>query len=213
MTATTPELLRVRAARLYEPPAYFRALQKNEIFVATPDRPDAPLEVDAGCGDGGFLIDLAACHPERDFLGLEKLLGRARKVARRATRRGLANVKACQIDTRYAVRFLLPASGVARLHLLFPDPWPKAKHAKNRLVQPDFCLGVRRALVPGGEWLFKTDCPEYFADAVAVIRDSGGFREIEWPVDAFPYPFTDFERQWIAAGKAIHRARFQAMAA
>jgi tRNA (guanine-N7-)-methyltransferase len=205
----TPEALqRVRAARLYEPPAYFRTLQKSEIFPPTPERPDAPLEIDVGCGDGSFLLDLAAAHPERDFLGLEKLLGRARKVVRQAARRGLTNVTAMQIDSPYAVRHLLPPGGVARVHLLFPDPWPKAKHAKNRLVQPAFCRDVHRLLGPQGEWLFKTDHPEYFDEATAVIRASGLFREEAWPETAFPYPLTDFERQWLGEGKPIHRARF-----
>lgn len=207
---TPDELQRVRAACLYEPPAYFRTLQKHEIFTPTAERPDAPLEVDVGCGDGSFLLDLAAAHPERDFLGLEKLLGRARKVARQAARRGLTNVKAMQIDSPYAVRHLLPRGGVARIHLLFPDPWPKAKHAKNRLVQPDFCLDVHRLLGRGGEWLFKTDHAEYLEEATAVIRGSGIFREVDWPEGAFAYPLTDFERQWLGEGKTIRRARFAA---
>lgn len=204
------ELVRVRAARLYDPPDYFRPLHKSEIFSASPERPDAPLEIDVGCGDGGFLLDLAAAHPERNFLGLEKLLGRARKVVRQAARRGLTNVKALQIDSPYAVRHLLPPGGISRLHLLFPDPWPKAKHAKNRLVQPAFCQDVHRLLGPGGEWLFKTDHPEYFAEAVATIQASGLFTATHWPTDCFPYPLTDFERQWLAAGKTIQSARFTA---
>ena len=202
------ELVRVRAARLYNPPDYFRSLHKTEIFSASPERPDAPLEIDVGCGDGGFLLDLAAAHPERDFLGLEKLLGRARKVVRQAARRGLTNVKALQIDSPYAVRHLLPPGGISRLHLLFPDPWPKAKHAKNRLVQPAFCQDVHRLLRPGGEWLFKTDHPEYFAEAVATIQASGLFTATHWPADCFPYPLTDFERQWLAEGKTIQSALF-----
>ena len=205
---SSEELVRVRAARLYDPPDYFRPLHKTEIFSASPDRPDAPLEIDVGCGDGGFLLDLAAAHPERDFLGLEKLLGRARKVVRQAARRGLTNVKALQIDSPYAVRHLLPPGGISRLHLLFPDPWPKAKHAKNRLVQPAFCQDVHRLLRPGGEWLFKTDHPEYFAEAVATIQASGLFTATHWPADCFPYPLTDFERQWLAEGKTIQSARF-----
>lgn len=205
---TAEELQRVRAARLYEPPTYFRTLIKEEIFAPTPVRPDAALEVDVGCGDGGFLLDLAAAHPERDFLGLEKLLGRARKVARQAARRGLTNVKALQIDSPYAIRHLLPAGGVSRMHLLFPDPWPKAKHAKNRLVQPTFCHDVHRLLAPTGEWLFKTDHPEYFTEATTVIRASGLFEETTWPDHAFPYPLTDFERQWLTEGKSIQQARF-----
>ena len=127
---------------------------------------------------------------------------------RQAARRGLTNVKALQIDSPYAVRHLLPPGGISRLHLLFPDPWPKAKHAKNRLVQPAFCQDVHRLLGPGGEWLFKTDHPEYFAEAVATIQASGLFTATHWPADCFPYPLTDFERQWLAEGKTIQSARF-----
>jgi len=205
---TVEELTRVRAARLYEPPDYFRTLRKDEIFAPTPDRPAAPLEIDVGCGDGGFLLELAAVHPDRNFLGLEKLLGRARKVARQAARRGLTNVMGMQVDSPYALRHLLPVGGVSRVHLLFPDPWPKAKHAKNRLVQPDVCADIARLLEPGGEWLFKTDHPEYFAEAIAVIRASNRFDEIPWPDEAFPYPQTDFESLWLTEGKMIQRARF-----
>ena len=203
---TVDELARVRAARLYEPPDYFRSLRKDEIFAPTPGRPDAPLEIDVGCGDGGFLLGLAEAHPERDFLGLEKLLGRARKVARQAARRGLTNVKAMQVDNPYALRHLLPVGAVARVHLLFPDPWPKAKHAKNRLVRPDVCQDVAQLLAPGGEWLFKTDHPEYFEEALAVIRASGHFNEINWPDDAFPLP-TDGFRAVVAGRRKIDPAR------
>lgn len=202
------ELQRVRAARLYEPPSYFRVLTKPDIFPPLPGRPDAPLEIDLGCGDGGFLLDLAALHPDRNFLGIEKLFGRARKVARQAARRDLRNVRAFQVDSPYAVRYLLPTGGVARLHLLFPDPWPKVKHAKNRLVQPGFCDDVRRILEPAGEWLFKTDHPDYFAEVREVVAASGLFREADWNESDFPYPLTDFERLWLAEGKPIHRARF-----
>lgn len=174
-----------------------------------PGAPDAPLEVDLGCGDGGFLVELAHCHPERRFLGIERLIGRARKVARKAARRGLDNVKALRIESSYALGYLLPEAGISRIHLLFPDPWPKQKHFKNRLVKPALCAAVHRVLEPGGEWLLKTDHAEYFEDAVATIRASGWFEEIDWPDDAFAYPPTDFERQWLGQGKAIHRARFR----
>jgi len=204
------DLARLRDARLFEPASYVRPLRKEEIFPPRPGRLNAPLEVDVGCGDGGFLLELGDRNPERDFLGLEKLLGRARKVARQAARRGLENVRAMQIDSPYAVRYLLPTAGVARVHVLFPDPWPKAKHAKNRLVQPSFCAAVHRVLEPGGEWFFKTDHEEYFLEAVAVIQASGWFEMVAWPDDALDYPQTDFERQWLAEGRPIQRARFRA---
>lgn len=202
------ELQRVRAARLYEPPSYFRTLTKEEIVPPLPGGGDAPLEVDLGCGDGGFLLDLAGLHPDRHLLGIEKLFGRARKVARQAARRGLSHVTVWQIDSPYAMKYLLPTDRVARLHVLFPDPWPKAKHAKNRLIQPDFCVDVHRVLQADGEWLFKTDHLDYFAEARAVVAASGLFHERDWDVEASRYPLTDFERLWLSEGKPIHRARF-----
>jgi tRNA (guanine-N7-)-methyltransferase len=199
-------LARVRAATLFEPPDYFRRLTKRELF---PDDPDAPLEVDLGCGDGGFLVTLAAHHPDRRFLGIERLLGRATKAARRAARRSLTNLKVLRIESSYSVSYLLPEAGISRIHLLFPDPWPKKKHLKNRLVRPAFCAAAHRVVEPGGEWLFKTDDADYFAEAVETIRSGGYFEQIPWADGGFPYPPTDFEQQWLGAGKTIHRARFR----
>lgn len=194
------------SAKPYIPPDYFRRLSVAEIF---PDHPEAALEIDLGCGDGSFLVDLAAAYPERNFLGIEKLLGRTRKVARKAFRRGLTNVQALRIESLYAVRYLLPLEGVARIHLLFPDPWPKKKHYKNRLVKSALCADIHRLLRPDGEWLFATDHEEYFEDAVAIIRDSGLFQEREWTPETFYYPQTDFERLWVSEGRNIQRVRFQ----
>lgn len=192
-------------AALYEPTDYFRRLEKSEIFSGS----DQPLEIDLGCGDGNFLIELAAHHPDRNFLGIERLLGRAQKVPRKARRLGLINVKAFRIDAAYAVSFLLPEASIARLHLLFPDPWPKKKHHKNRLVTDAICLAVHRLLEPNGEWLFKTDHSGYFAEAVESIRGTRLFDELPWSDEDFFYPATDFERQWIGQGRTVERARFR----
>ena len=199
-------LARVRAAKLFEPPDYFGRLTKRELF---PDAPDAPLEVDLGCGDGGFLVNLAAHHPDRRFLGIERLLGRATKAARRAARMNLSNLKVLRIESNYAVSYLLPKAGIFRIHLLFPDPWPKKKHFKNRLVQPAFCAAAHRVLEPGGEWLLKSDDAEFFEEAVETIGCSGFFDQIPWAEGEFFFPPTDFEQQWLGEGKTIHRARFR----
>ncbi len=187
------------------PEDYFRRLRRDEIFPGS----SRPLEVDVGCGEGTFLVDLAAAHPERDFLGIERLLGRVRKVYRKAARRGLNNVRVLRLDSAYAVPWLLPEGGVSRLHLLFPDPWPKKKHHRRRLVRDPFITAVHRALEADGEWLFKSDHSEYFDEVVGAIRASGLFREESWEPDAFPYPETDFERHWRSKGLPIHAARFR----
>ena len=205
MAAPQAKLL---TAPLFEPKDWFRRMTSAELF---PEAPEAPVEVDLGCGDGTFLVDLAAAHPDRRFLGIERLLGRAEKVLRKAARRNLKNVAVFRVESAYAVTHLLPEGAITRLHLLCPDPWPKKRQQKNRLIQPAFVAAVHRLLKPGGEWLFKTDHDGYFDDATETVAGTALFESLEWPDDAFPYPQTDFERQWLAEGRTIQRHRWRAV--
>lgn len=192
------------------PPDYFRLLRPEEIFPPAAEGDRRPLEVDLGCGDGGFLLALAARHADRDFLAVERLLGRALKVCKRAARLGLTNVRVLRLDSAYALGWLLPGRSVSRLHLLFPDPWPKKKHHRLRLFrQEDFQTGLPRVLEPGGEFLFKTDDTPYFEDACPVIDSLPGLARLDWPDDGWFQPLTDFERQWLEQGRPIHRARWR----
>jgi tRNA (guanine-N7-)-methyltransferase len=191
---------------LFIPDDYFSILHRTSLF------PDAqrPLEVELGFGDGTFLTQLAAQHPERDFLGLERMLGRVRKTLRKVQAAHLSNVRLLRIESAYAVAWLLPAASVSRLHLLCPDPWPKKKHASHRLVsQTEFLHGLRRILIPGGEFLLKTDDTAYFLEAQASLSTATDFQPLDWPENAFYYPKTDFETHWLAQGREIHRARWR----
>jgi tRNA (guanine-N7-)-methyltransferase len=195
-------LLRPAVPAEFVPADYFRVLEKSEIFAD-----DKPLEVDLGCGDGSFLLGMAARYPERSFLGVERLLGRVRKVGKRISRAGLENAKVLRLESRYTIEWLFPAESVTRLHLLCPDPWPKAKHHRKRLVQQDFLAAMWKVLVPGGEFLFMTDHPEYFEFAAAQVSQFGRLERLEWAEEAFFYPKTDFQLQWEAEGKSMHRLR------
>ena len=186
----------------FVPGNYFRQLERHEIC-----QDGRPLEVDLGCGDGSFLLDMAAHHPERDFVGVERLLGRVRKVCKKVTRRNLANARVLRLDSRYVVEWLLPEAAVSRLHLLCPDPWPKLRHHRRRLVQVEFLAALRRALVPGGEFLFMTDHEEYFQWVGQKVAEFGGFESLEWTAESFFYPKTDFQQLWESQGKSMWRLR------
>ncbi|MFT5469124.1 MAG: tRNA (guanine-N7-)-methyltransferase [Verrucomicrobiales bacterium] len=170
----------------------------------------AELELDLGCGDGGFLMSMAEQFPERGFLGVERLLGRVRKVCRKSNRRGLNNVRVLRIDSAYAVRWLLPKGGFTRIHLLFPDPWPKKRHQRRRIVTQEFGRAIQQLLAPGGEFLFKTDHAEYFEEASErLLTLTDIFEPLDWPDDAFFYAETNFERQWKEEGRSIGKLRLR----
>ena len=189
--------------REFYPREWFARIERGDL--ADDER---PLELDLGCGDGSFLVRIAAEHPDRVFLGVERLLGRVRKVSRKTEREGLENVRVLRVDSNYAVHWLLPENAFRRIHFLCPDPWPKKKHARRRqMCQLPFLEALHGLLEDGGELLFKTDSLDYFAEASEKQRDCPFFLEKSWEENAFFYPRTDFEEQWLAEGRSMHRMR------
>src|SRR4051812_6626980 len=138
ISALPPELV---------PENYFQPLELDSVFSRR-----APVEIDLGCGDGSFLAAMAQQNPERNFLGLERLLGRVRSACRKIAQAGLQNARVVRIESSYAVAHLFPPQSVSIFYLLFPDPWPKRRHHSRRLVNEKFLDSIFRAL--GGDGLF-----------------------------------------------------------
>ena len=133
----------------------------------------ASLHVDLGCGDGSFLCALAQRLSDKNFLGIERLLGRIRSSARKAA--SLGNVRLLQMESSYAVRYLLPAESVETFYLLFPDPWPKRRHHRRRIVTPDFLNSVHTALKENGTLHIATDDLDYFGKIKGIAGLNPGF--------------------------------------
>jgi len=170
-----------------------------------------PLEVELGCGDASFLVEYARRHPDRNFIGVERLLGRLRKLERKGRRAGLANLRGVQIESSYFLKYLLPTHAATALHIYFPDPWPKKKHRKHRLINESFPQLARAALTPDGIVYLRTDDADYFAQMTAVFGAVAEFQEIETPPELSEMP-TDFEREFHARGIPTLRAAYQAQA-
>jgi len=166
-----------------------------------------PVELDLGAGDGGFAIAYAQQHPEINLVAVERLLGRVRKIEKRAARNELANVRVLRLEFGYTVRYLLPPGSISIAHIMFPDPWPKRRHWDRRLVQPDFVRDLEVALRPGGEFRFTTDHTDYFETAQAAVAEANVLErapEWDWSRD----PKTDFQMGFEAEGRVTNRARW-----
>lgn len=167
-----------------------------------------PVEVELGAGDGSFLAARAASVPDRNFLGVERLLGRLRKLDRKAHRAGLDNVRCLRIEAAYFLEWMLTPGTVSALHVYFPDPWPKRRHWKRRLINERFAELAHVALVPGGEVFLRTDHTGYFEAMEPVFTNSPGFDRIPTPPDLAGV-LTDFEREFHAQGIPTHHAAYR----
>jgi len=178
-------------------------LDLAEIFFKS-----QPLEVELGCGDASFLVEYARRNPKVNFIGVERLLGRISKLDKKGRRAGLQNLRGVRIESSYFLQFLLPAKSVSALHIYFPDPWPKKRHRKNRLINENFPALARAALAPGGKIYLRTDDADYFEQMRDVFVADENFREIETPSELAELP-TDFERDFDAHGIPTLRAAYQ----
>lgn len=162
-----------------------------------------PLVVDLGCGDGAFLAKAGAENPNDNFLGIERLLGRVRRACRKIERAGLTNARVMRFEISYAVERLLPVNSVATFYIMFPDPWPKRRHAPRRLISESFLPSLHRALQPDGTVRIATDELDYYRQISRIVAQSPHFSVIDEA--PFPTATSRFEKRFVQAGVAIHR--------
>lgn len=168
----------------------------------------APLEVDLGCGKGRFLTSRARAHPEHDFIGTDRQFGRLLKIRNKAGREGFTNARLLHAETAYALEYLLPPASVSACYLFFPDPWPKRRHHRRRLVNARFAGLLAAVLCPGGEFHAATDHRDYFEHIVRVLGADPRFEPAP-PYVPTPEERTDFELHFVRLGLPVHRASFR----
>ena len=162
-----------------------------------------PIELELGIGKGRFLLDAALHHPDVNYIGVEQAAKYLRLAHARALRRDCTNLRFVHGDAREFVEFFLPGASVRAVHVYFPDPWPKKRHHKRRLLDEAFLAEVGRILKPGGRLWLATDHDGYFESILEVLDR---FRDLLVPVEAaWEGVSTNYEDKFVGQGRAIHR--------
>lgn len=160
----------------------------------------APLRVELGFGNGDYLVRTAAADPECNYLGIEMTWGSIWRALRSTRKSRIDNVRLLLEDARIALLWTLPERGVHDFTGLFPCPWPKKRHAKNRLFSPSFLTLCNSRLVDGGVLTVVTDAPAYRDQMLEEITlaETGMSTSLE----TIPASFgTKYERKWQAGGQ------------
>ena len=179
-------------------------LEWSQLFAR-----EGPCDVEIGAGKGKFLLELAAAHPQRNLVAVERSAKYHRLCCERAARRGISNVRLIRTTGEDLLFRLLAANSVDTFFVLFSDPWPKKRHHKRRFFKPENVAALTRALVPGGHLLVKSDHDEYAAVIAEALSGDPGLIEVD-PVGAFSaLPVTGFEQKYLVDGRTIHAFALQ----
>lgn len=159
------------------------ALAQDLARIFQPPHTSCVLEV--GSGHGHFLAAYASAHPETLCLGVDITSDRVARALRKRDRAALANLHFLHADARVLLETLPPAIRVAAVFILFPDPWPKLRHRKHRILQSSFLSALAAAAAPGCRLAFRTDFEPYFQEAHALFAAHPGWQlcDAPWPFD------------------------------
>ncbi len=170
---------------------------------------DHPVELEIGVGKGTFLLRRARQRPELNFFGIEWANKICAYAADRMTRWGLTNVRLVRTDAQHFIRVLCPRGSLAALHVYHPDPWPKKRHHKRRLFQPNFVQAAVECLAPGARCSVQTDHAEYFAVIRALLLGHPRLEPVDFNDPTFGVTSdtvsTNFEVKYRREGRAIYQ--------
>ena len=179
----------------------FHRLDLREVFGNA-----NPVILEIGSGKGRFLIGTAMERPDANLVGIEKSLHYHRVIRDRVMKRHLENVRLINHDAFLVLRDMIADATISELHIYFPDPWPRKKEQKRRIIRPEVLKEIRRVLVDGGAGIYVTDHQEYFEVAAPLIEaEFRAERRIPGPEDL---PRTNYEAKYRAEGREIFEVRF-----
>jgi tRNA (guanine-N7-)-methyltransferase len=198
------ELLPTLRLRLAKPPSLLASL-----FAP----PVAQVWLEIGFGSGEHLAWQAEHHPHTGFVGCEPFINGVASLLGKIESAGLTTIRIYDGDARDVLAWL-PTQSIARIFVLFPDPWPKKRHQKRRLLSPDAVGQIARVLAPGGELRFATDSGDYACEALRTILTGGAFAWTaetakDWRERPPDWPETRYERKALSEGRKPAYLRFR----
>lgn len=167
-----------------------------------------PVEIEIGCGKAKFLIARAIERPEINFLGVDIVWKWMKYGVERSAKRQLANIRFIKTDARELIRYGIEDDSVSAFHIYFPDPWPKRRHRKRRLVTGDFVRLLHSRLVPAGLVELATDHHDYFVQMQSAATQSGvDWRRVNVRTNQRPFNAgfkTNYEIKYESDGRTLN---------
>jgi tRNA (guanine-N7-)-methyltransferase len=177
-------------------------------FFAT----EQPLSLEIGCGIGDFIVQLALRHPERNFLATDIFNQGCLKTCSRVDETGLSNVRVMRSEARFLMTHLLGPESLQAIYINCPDPWPKKRHRKRRLVNHEFLQLAFHTLQPDGEFHFSTDFADYGVSVGEMLEAEPGFANLQdtpYSHEREEYPVSKYMRRFLELGQPIYYCHFQ----
>jgi tRNA (guanine-N7-)-methyltransferase len=159
------------------------ALRETLLAFLTPD---SSFVWEVGCGHGHFLAAYAAAHPQQACVGIDIASDRIDRAEKKRSRAHLANLHFVRADAEDFLAAMPAGARFSAIFLLFPDPWPKRRHHKHRVMTAGFLSAAAAAAAPGTGLFFRTDHDPYYLEAAAAVRSHGDWREADpatWPFE------------------------------
>ncbi|TFG91419.1 MAG: tRNA (guanosine(46)-N7)-methyltransferase TrmB, partial [Syntrophobacterales bacterium] len=186
-----------------EKPTYWQAVFGN----------DHPIALEIDCGIGDFIALTAAERPETNFIAIDFYNKGCYKTCRRIGVQSLKNVRVLREEARQFIAERIPKRSLTAVYINCPDPWPKKKHRKRRLVNRAFMEFLQSYLVPGADFFFATDFDDYGTDVAGMMTSLEGFKNILTP-NLFRHEMEDYHlskymRKFMAEGKKIYFVHYR----
>ncbi len=174
---------------------------------------DHPLALEIGCGIGDFIVKTATDKEDCNFIAIDYYNKGCDSTCRRLERHDVTNVRVLRVEAREFVTKHIEKNSLSALHINCPDPWPKKRHRKRRLVNSEFMEFMRGYLQPEGDFFFATDFEDYGEEVAAFMALQSGYRNMLAP-DLFRFELEGYHHskymlKFMAEGKKIHFVHYR----